>query len=146
MRLARRLFLTTSALASLVLLTGCDIFGGGHTGTYTLKTVNGASLPAVIVQVGTTYKLEITAGSATLNEDNTFSASITFQETQATQTGTQTQTTTENESGTYTKSGNTITFSSSGATGPSYTGALSGGTLTITTEEEDVVVVLIFEK
>lgn len=87
------------------------------------------------------FKLEITAGSATLNEDKTFSASITFRETE----GTTVTTTTETDTGTYTVSGNTVTFNSPG-TGSSFTGTLSGGTLTVTDEEEGVVVVLVFEK
>ncbi|GBD33206.1 hypothetical protein HRbin33_02187 [bacterium HR33] len=136
----RTLFAAGFAALS-VLLSGCDIFGGGHTGTYVLKTVNGKPLPAVILEIIGTYKAEITAGSVTLNEDNTFSASITFRETEGSTVRTQTET----DSGTYTISGNTITFTSPG-TGPAFTGTLSGGTLTVTTEEDDITLVLVFEK
>jgi hypothetical protein len=123
------------------LLSACDIIGGGHTGTYVLKTVNGKSLPAAIIEIVGTYKLEITAGSVTLNEDKTFSASITFRETEGTTVRTQTET----DSGTYTISGNTITFSSQGS-GSAVTGTLSGGTLTVTEREDDITIVLVFEK
>ncbi len=144
-RLSRRL-LAVGAMTSAALLSGCDIdisdiFGDGVSGTYNLKTVNGKSLPAVIVEVTGAYKLEITAGSVTLNEDNTFSASITFRETEGTTVTTQTET----DSGTYSVSGSTITFTSPG-TGSAFTGTLSGGTLTVTTREDDTTVVLVFEK
>lgn len=136
-----RLVAVTLALASATALSGCDVFGGGHTGTYTLKTVNGKSLPAVLIEVTGSYKLEITGGSVTLNEDNTFSGSISFRETE----GTTITTSTERDQGTYSKSGNLITFNSPG-TGSSFTGTLSGGTLTVTEEEDNITIVLVFEK
>ncbi len=51
-------------------------------GTYTLQTVNGEGLPAVIDEIGTTFLKEITAGSITLNEDLTCRFSLTERETE----------------------------------------------------------------
>lgn len=48
-------------------------------GTYTLRTLRGDPLPAV-VREGTNYAFKITAGSITLNGDLTFSDSYSFWE------------------------------------------------------------------
>ena len=48
-------------------------------GTYTLRTLRGDPLPAV-VQEGTDYAFKITAGSITLNGDLTFSDSYSYWE------------------------------------------------------------------
>jgi hypothetical protein len=92
------------------------------------------------VEITGAYKAEITAGSVTLNEDKTFSASITFRYTQ----GTTVTTSTETDSGTYTISGNTVTFKSSD--GSTVTGTLSGGTITVTLQEDDITLIMVFEK
>ena len=77
-------------LAALVFgLVGCGITGPEDvSGTYTLRTVRiggGASpraeLPAVFFEIGTSFLVEVTAGSITLNEDLTCSLSITLRET-----------------------------------------------------------------
>lgn len=96
----------------------------GVTGTYTLQTVNGSQLPYTVVQVGEN-KFEATAGRVTLNGDRTFSASITFRETE----NGITTTTTESDSGTYTQNGTALNFTY--ADGTTDTAALNGNTLTI---------------
>lgn len=136
---SRRL-IALSAITSAALLSGCDVFGDQITGTYNLKTVNGKSLPAVLAEVTGSYKLEITAGSVTLNEDKTFGASITFRETQGSTVKTEPAT----DSGTYTVSGSVITFAS--RDGDTFTATRSGGTLTITIQESGITMVLVFEK
>ncbi len=118
------------------LLTACgddgDATGTGGTsifGTYALQTVNGTSLPFVLIQIGND-KIEVTAGSVRLNSDNTYSVSVTFRLTEA---GTVT-TETDTGAGTYTASGSTIQFSDSGDGEGPFTGSISGNTLTIIDE------------
>ncbi len=83
----RRVFLASLAFG----LVGCriDVTDPGRvSGTYTLRTLQiggGASpraeLPAVFFEIGTSFLVEVTAGSITLNEDLTCSLSITLRET-----------------------------------------------------------------
>ena len=101
--------------------SGTSIFG-----TYTLQTVDGTNLPFVLFQIGND-KLEITAGSVRLNSDNTYSLSISLRVTQA---GTVT-TETDTGAGTFTATGSTIQFSDPGDGSGSFTGSISGNTLTI---------------
>ncbi len=49
-------------------------------GTYTLQSVNGEGLPAVLAE-STDFLIEVTAGSVTLNADLTCSHSVTQRET-----------------------------------------------------------------
>ena len=103
--------------------TGTD---GGIAGTYVLTTVNGASLPfTCFFDAVAIMGLDITAGSLALTEAGQFGGSLTTRETVGANI------TTENEtlSGTYTQSGNTIQFSD--ATSGSFTGTLSGNSITI---------------
>ncbi len=102
---------------------------GSVSGTYTLQTIDGTSLPFVLFQIGND-KIEITAGSVRLNSDNTYSISISLRLTRA---GTVT-TETDTGAGTYTASGSTIQFSDSGDGEGPFTGSISGNTLTIIDE------------
>jgi hypothetical protein len=124
----------------LILSQGC---GGGDssttpitptpiTGTYTLQSVNGQSLPWVI-EAG----VEITAGSVTLNQDMTCSRSITAT---ATDGGTSMTITTTGE-GTYTHTNGavTVTWAEDGSTD---SGSIVSSQLTLTAEGD----VLIFRK
>ncbi len=61
-------------------------------GIYTLQTVNGEGLPAVVEEIGTTFLKEITAGSITLNEDLTCSFSLSERETEDGDVTTRTET------------------------------------------------------
>ncbi len=133
----RRFLTVMTVVLAGGLLTACgddgDATGTGGTsifGTYTLQTVNGSSLPFVVIQVGND-KLEITAGSVRLNSDNTYSISISLRLTEA---GTVT-TETDTGAGTYTASGSTIQFSDSGDGEGPFTGSISGNTLTIIDED-----------
>jgi hypothetical protein len=67
------------AFVAVVLAVGC---GGGNTtgpytsvaGTYTLRTLNGSSLPHIVNQMGASMA-EILDATLTLNEDGTFNES-----------------------------------------------------------------------
>ncbi len=95
------------------------------TGTYTLKTVNGAALPFVIFQ-GDGYKLEVLAASYVLAASGSFTNSASFR---ATEGGVAT-TSTETLTGRYTVSGTTVTFTDSD--GDVLTGTISGNNLQFT--------------
>ena len=94
-------------LAFLVFgVTACGDDGTGLediAGTYTLHTVDGEGLPAVLDpavldEIGTTFLLEVTGGSVTLNQDMTCSFTFSLRETED---GTVTRVT-ETAVGTYT--------------------------------------------
>ena len=83
-------------LAFLVFgLVACGDDGTGLediAGTYTLQTVDGGGLPAVLEETGTTFLLEITAGSVTLNQDMTCSVISMFRVTEFGNVTTETET------------------------------------------------------
>ena len=100
---------TAAITLALALLVGCDNDESNApknlAGTYTLSTVGGASLPAVIFSEAN-YTLEVTGGGVTLNSNGTFSDSYAFRENDA---GSIT-TATVPCSGNWTQTGNTITL------------------------------------
>lgn len=127
------------ALAVSALAIGCSDSSGpsGEAnihGTYAMHTVNGQSLPFAVIVLGTEYRLEITAGSLTVNANNTYTLSTTVSETEA---GT-TVTVTETSSGTWTRANNAVTFTD-GEDGGSITGAAGNGTITVVVEGLTVV-------
>jgi hypothetical protein len=100
-------------------------------GTYTMKTVNGSTLPVTYYQ-DASEKDEITSGNLVINSNNTFSETASFRVTLSGQTSTSSSTCT----GTFTQNGNSITFteavSSNEDCGGSYVGSWSNGnTLTV---------------
>jgi hypothetical protein len=114
-------------------------------GTYTLISVNGVLLPVVFF-ADQFFTLRVTSGTLTMNSNNTFSTSVTYQQTPA--GGGQTSTTTEACTGTYTMNGNTIGFTEAGSTNTSCGGAYNGtwdgaNTLTI---DVDLGVQVVFQK
>lgn len=125
----RKLF--SLVVLMLVFLGACDDSGTGPDnsvhGTYTLDTVNGNKVPFAIVQIGND-KLEIMSGSVTINADGTFSGRTTLRTTE------EGRTTTEEESftGTYTNTNNSFTFRTSD--GDTYSGSVTGGSLTLIVE------------
>lgn len=125
----RKLLAAVLLLLASVAVTACSDSTGPESaeGTYTLATVNGSSLPAVVFQVGSD-KLEVVAGTLTLSSNSSFTGSLTIRETFQGTTNTET----ESGTGTYTRSGNTITFNS--GDDETATGTLSGNTLTISDE------------
>lgn len=136
--MTRKLLRHLATLLSLTLVLACggDSSGPGGSsasvnGTYTLKTVNGAAMP-VTLATAPGYSLRITSASFTVNANNTFSNTATFQETQGSATVSETETC----SGTYTKNGNSLTFTESSAAnsdcGGTYNGTWDGSnTLTV---------------
>ncbi len=97
-------------------------------GTYTLQTINGDPLPWVSFQTGAD-KIEVTAGSVTLNADMTCSVSTTGR---GTLSGNVT-TFTETHVCTYTLIEGAITLTRPSATDVG--GSINGSALTITTDE-----------
>lgn len=110
-------------------LAGCsgDSTGPRATvvGDYVLISINGSPLPFVLVQIPG-YSLRIMSSTLTLNTNNTFSAAVTYQETEAGQTVTVSETCT----GTYSVSGNSVAFSEAIASntncGGNYNGSWDG--------------------
>ena len=129
----------TRSIAAVVALVALGACGGGDkstgpsgtiAGTYSLKTVNGAALPAVVVQIGAD-KLEVTSGSVTMNSDNTFNGVTAFRETSSGVVDESSAVC----SGTYSRSGSNVTFTETETEdcGGSYPGTWSNGnTLTVT--------------
>ena len=110
---------------------------GSVAGTYPLRTLNGDELPAVLLQVGTTFLLEITAGSLTLNADQTCSITLTLRETED---GTVT-TAPETAVCTYTLNSGAIALDLTGSDfQDTLGGVISGSTITITDDEGEVFV------
>jgi hypothetical protein len=135
----RRTFLVLLSALALGACGGSDDpagLGQGAAGVYTLRTVNGLPLPAVIYQ-DATGKVEIVADAVTLNANGTWSESGTVR---ATLTTGAVSTQPNTDSGTYTLNGTALVLTSlqSGAT----TAALSGNAFTIT----DVGLVLVYQK
>jgi hypothetical protein len=132
------------ALILLILSQGC---GGGDspttstptpiTGTYTLLSINGQSLPYVIqVETVALYGITVTAGSITLNQDMTASSSITATFTD----GATSTATTATDIGTYTHTNGAITVT--WASGTPDSGSIVGSKLTLTDDGD----VFIFQK
>jgi hypothetical protein len=74
-------------------------------GTYDLLTIDGASLPVIVDQIGED-KAEITQGTVTLDEDGTFGDATELRITEGGVVTTEVQST----QGTWTVSGSTVTF------------------------------------
>lgn len=128
-----------AGLTLAVALIGCGDSTGPQsiTGTYTLTTILGLPLPAIVVQVPGD-EVQVTAGSLTLNSDKTWNASVTQKETTTAGTTTSTLTST----GTYSVSGNTIHAIDPGDDS-TLDGSIVNGTLTVTDEQG---VTLVFKK
>ena len=133
---------------TFVLLAGALVFGacggGGDPvgpslesiGTYTLSTVNGQPLPALIFQ-DATRKVEILSDVVTLRENGTWSETASLRTTPPAGAVT---TATTNDGGTYSIDGSALLLSS-GQSGTT-TATLLGGSLTIA----DVGLVLVYVK
>ena len=130
-------------LAFLVFgVTACGDDGTGLediAGTYTLQTVDGEGLPAVLDEIGTTFLPEVTGGSVTLNQDMTCSFTFSLRETED---GTVTRVT-ETAVGTYTFNNGAISLNFLMVDGFILSGSITGSTLRLTDTAGNV---LIFEK
>jgi len=120
-------------LAFLVLgLVACgdDIVGPEDiAGTYTLQSIDGQTLPWVILQVGNTYSMEIMAGSITINQTMTCSRSLTATLTD----GGTVVTITETDVCTYTFVNGAIMFTWD-SDGSTESGSIVGSQLTLTAD------------
>ena len=80
----RKVWTLGVALASLVVLSGCDaidaISSGRITGTYELRTVNGAQPPALIYQEPGYYE-EVLSATFSIESDATYSEAGIIRET-----------------------------------------------------------------
>ena len=125
MRKALAATLTVATFALAACGGGGDAIGPSTiAGTYTLQTVNGNALPAVLLE-DAGYKLEVLSGSYTLNGDNSYSATASFRETE----NAVVTPSTESESGTYVVRGSSVTFTDSD--GFQTGGTISGTNLTL---------------
>jgi len=119
-----------SILLAMVVACGGDKATGPNasiTGNYTLRTVNGNTVPAVVFQ-NTTEKEELTAGNINLNADRTWSGSLSLRSTNLTNGATATLSLPAN--GTYTNNNGSITLTDA-SDNTQLTGTVGGGTLTI---------------
>jgi hypothetical protein len=127
----RRLFGLLLVFAALVTLAGCGSDGSTNAGPasvagiYTLRTINGSSLPYTLVQLDDN-KLEVMASAMTLKAEGTWTESGIVRVTEG---GTVTTLPGAN-AGTYTLTGTMITLVSS-ESGTS-SGTVDGGTLRLT--------------
>ena len=119
-----------SILLAMVVACGGDKATGPNasiTGNYTLRTVNGNTVPAVVFQ-NTTEKEELTAGNINLNADRTWSGALSLRSTNLTNGATATLSLPAN--GTYTNNNGSITLTDA-SDNTQLTGTVGGGTLTI---------------
>jgi uncharacterized lipoprotein NlpE involved in copper resistance len=118
------------ALTTTLTAVGCsDSTGpaGSLSGTYSLRTVNGAQVPvSVISTVG--YSLDVIAGSIALDAQGNYTGTIRYRETYSGQQPTQYDDTIV---GYWTLSGNQLTLTDS-QTGDQYFGTVSNSTITLT--------------
>jgi hypothetical protein len=133
----RKFLLVALAVLGMAACSDSTGLGGGSTsGTYTLRTVNGANLPAIIFQVGA-ERLEIMSASASLNADMTYTMMLSLRET----VGTASQTTSDTDNGTYTEINGALRMTSFDTS--VVTGSVGSGTLTLVGENG---IVLVFRK
>ena len=140
-RMVRKVFLAFLVLG--LVACGDDVTGPEDiAGTYTLQSIDGQTLPWVILQVANTSSIEFTAGSITISQNMTCSSSLTMTATD----GSTVTTITNLDVCTYTFVNAAITFTwdSDGSTD---SGSIVGSQLTLNTQLGDVLSgVLIFRK
>jgi len=121
--------LVGSALLVMLAACGGDSTGPNAdvTGNYTLRTVNGGNVPAVVYQ-DTLEKDELTSGNITLNADKTWTGLLSARITDLTSGAANTFS--APASGTYTNASGTLTLTD-GTDGSKLMGSVGGGTLTI---------------
>ena len=113
--------------AAAVLACGDSTSPESIEGVYTLQTINGGALPAVVYE-DEAAKVEIVAGAITLGPGTKWSISLTARATLDADVSTNTETL----DGTWSRSGSTLTLTS--ADGDVETLVLSGRTLTLQAE------------
>jgi len=121
--------LVLSAVLAVLVACGGDATGPNASlyGNYTLRTVDGNNVPAVVYQ-DTLEKDELTAGNINLNSDLTWSGSLSVRATLLATGAIATLSLPAN--GTYTTSSGTITLTET-SDGAQLVGTVGGGTLTL---------------
>lgn len=102
-------------------------------GTYNLSQINGQNLPATVFQ-SSAGRVEVTGGTMVLRDDRSYTETVQLRILPVNGTA---QTDQAIENGTFTVVGTNITFNvpaSGGDPAFSYSGAVSGGVLTYTSE------------
>ena len=136
-----------AGLALLVMLAACGGDSTGPkadvTGNYTLRTVNGANIPAVVFQ-DSQEKDELTSGNINLNADKTWSGTLSARVTDLTSGASATFN--SPAGGTYTASSGTLTLTDA-SDGSQLTGSVGNGTLTISGDiDVGAVITLVFQR
>ena len=141
-----RKLLCSLLLASAVVACGGDSATGPNasiTGNYTLRTVNGNTLPAVFFQ-DAQEKDELTAGNINLNADNTWSGSLSAKATDLHSGAVLTESVPAN--GTYTNNNGALVLTDA-QDGSQLSGTVGGGTLSISGDiGVGAVITLVFKK
>ena len=122
--------LVFSALVAVLVACGGDSATGPNasvTGNYTLRTVNGNNVPAVVFQ-NAQEKDELTAGNINLNGDQTWTGSLSLRVTDLATNAVARISAPAN--GTYTTNNGSITLTEA-SDGSQLAGTIGGGTLTI---------------
>lgn len=125
----RRLLVLALAAATTMAAAGCsDSTGPGDSlaGSYSLRTVNGSSLPVTVV-VSAGYQLDVIGGSINLDAQGNYTGITTYRETYSGQPSTQYN---DTITGYWTLTGNQLTLVDN-STGATYTGTVSGSSITL---------------
>jgi len=120
-------FAIAAATVAMLAACGSDSTGPRNpnvSGTYTLTTVDGSSLPFTIPHTGDNIEI-VDNATVALNSDSTYTAVANGTENCD-------STTIITDTGHYSVSGSQVTFTSSVIQGGNYTGSVSGSTLTVT--------------
>ena len=125
--------------AAAVLACGDSTSPESIEGVYTLQTINGGALPAVVYQ-DDAGKVEVVAGAITLGPGTKWSISLTARATVAGEVSSNSETL----DGTWSRSGSTLTLTS--ADGDVETLELSGRTLTLQAEIDAGVAPWVFRR
>ena len=127
--------------AAAVLACGDSTSPGAESieGVYTLQTINGGALPAVVYE-NEAGKIEVVASAITLGPGTKWSISVTARATVEADVSTNTETL----DGTWSRSGSTLTLTS--VDGDSETLVLSGRTLTLQAEMDAGVAPWVFRR
>ena len=137
-----RLAVQLLALLAVVLpLSACGDGGTGPsaadvTGTYTLPTANGVSLPATVYE-NSDFKFEVLSGALILTSDKRYREPVSFRVTD--KASSQVFTASEEDTGTYTVKGSNITFTSADPDVGTYAGTVNNGTISYTLEGVNLV-------
>lgn len=99
------------------------------TGSYTLRTVNGANPPSAVYQ-DAQQKLELTDGTLVLTADNKWSGTLGLRLTDLSTGDHQDQPGIPLDGGTYTVSGSSLTLNDP-TEGLTFTGSVTNGTMTV---------------